>query len=144
MKKPLEQDSGAMYVGNVNIVQKIIQLKNIEQWVKDALAEPLKSACGVLNWEAGVLTLHVTNSALATLLRYQLRELQKTLAVLPIFKMLTTIRYRIAVDLTPPLESSLPTPPISHAHGAVNACIENLEEGPLREALQRLAKHVER
>ena len=115
------------------------QLQNLlNQFLQPAVREH----CHLASYQAGTLTLIVTDGHWATRLRYQQKRLLKQLQNLPEFNQVSRIQFKVRPPLQPAKPKARTIELSEQAGQSIQASAEATSDPMLRAALQRLAKQA--
>ena len=117
---------------------------HLQQLLNQYLQPAAREHCLLADYQAGTLTLIVTNGHWATRLRYQQKRLLEQLQSLAEFREVTRIQFKVR----PPVQQDKPelrSIAISAQSGqTIQDSAEATHDPALREALERLAKHAKK
>jgi hypothetical protein len=147
--------AGPNYPAPGGVLHKLLRTATLrDAWtaqLRALLPEDVAPHCEVANIQNGILILHCENAAWATKLRFHVPTLPSRLRQLADFVSVQDIRVRVAPNLThaagtleAPADSKSPAdfaPPKPPDASSLRDLAETLEEGSLKAALERLARH---
>ena len=125
------------------ILDKTVVLRQLNHVLSMCLEPNIQAHCQAANWRDGELILQVTNSALATTMRYQIPELSKSLRTHPEFKQLKKIRIRVSKPTPKANEKPTypkPTPINTKNRELLKETAKHLSDPELKKAINNLAK----
>lgn len=117
---------------------------HLQQLLNQFLQPAAREHCHIATYQAGILSLIVTDGNWATRLRYQQKRLLKQLQGLTEFSDVVRLQFKVR----PPMHAEkAPTRSIKlseHAGQTIQASADATQDPVLREALQRLAQHAKK
>lgn len=126
------------------LVERAQALDRLQSLLNQCLQPAAREHCRLATYQAGSLTLIVTDGHWATRLRYQQKRLLKQLQNLPEFHDVTRIHFKVR----PPIQTAQPPArsiELSEQAGqAIQSSAEGTRDPVLREALERLAQHAKK
>lgn len=126
------------------LVERAQALDRLQELINQYLQPAARAHCRLANYQAGTLTLIVTDGHWATRLRYQQKRLLKQLQSVPEFSQVTRIHFKVRppVHVAQPAERTIELS--EQAGQAIQSSAESTTDPVLRAALERLARHAQR
>jgi len=141
------QNSNNVLLKSVSLQRLIARAQSVDhlqQLLNQYLQPAAREHCILASYQAGTLTLIVTNGHWATRLRYQQKRLLEQLQGIAEFNEISRIQFKVR----PPMQSEQPATrsvALSEQAGqAIQASADATRDPALREALERLAQHAKK
>lgn len=115
---------------------------HLQQLLNQFLQPAVREHCHLASYQAGTLTLIVTDGHWATRLRYQQKRLLEQLQGLAEFSEASRIQFKVRPPLQPDKPAARNIELSAQAGETIQASAEATRDPVLREALERLAKHA--
>jgi len=128
-----------------HVWQKAQQLQLLSQTLHRLLPPSLNNKVSVLNYQAGILKLGISNQSTAVMLRYQLSDLMSQLRQMPQWYDLVTIKPIVILTtvetLFTPQSPAEPLPLSAHVKSLLQSYITATDDDTWRESLLRFLQH---
>ena len=126
------------------LVERAQATDNLQQLLNQFLQPAAREHCHLANYQAGTLTLIVTNGHWATRLRYQQKRLLQQLQSLAEFSEASRIQFKVRPPMQPEKPPARNIELSEQAGETIQASADATRDPALREALERLAKHAKK
>lgn len=116
------------------------QLDRLDHLLQACLPSPFSGRCRLANVIGQVVVIHTTDAACASLLRFQATTVCSTLSAhLP--EPVTRLEVKVRPPgYSQPASLDKASPPSAQSAALINQVADSLEDGPLKSALDRLAR----
>ncbi len=124
------------------LVERAQATDNLQQLLNQFLQPAAREHCHLANYQAGTLTLIITNGHWATRLRYQQKRLLQQLQSLAEFSQASRIQFKVRPPMQPEKPPTRSIELSEQAGEMIQASADSTRDPALRAALERLAKHA--
>ena len=128
--------------GAARLLPSVVRLLRLKQDLFDAMPPALHRSCEVANFDDAVVVLHVASAGMAAKLRQTLPRLQERLASRgwKVEAIRVRVKPKLAGDAAPPRTVATHGPIPAAAVAAFDDLGRQLEDSPLRSALEQLVR----
>ena len=144
--RPIKAQKPASVLQSSTSLQRLVAraqvTDNLQQLLNQFLQPAARDHCHLANYQAGTLTLIVTNGHWATRLRYQQKRLLQQLQGLPEFSEASRIQFKVRPPMQPDKPPARSIELSEQAGETIQASADATSNPVLRAALERLAKHA--
>lgn len=124
------------------LVERAQATDHLQQLLNQFLQPAVREHCHLANYQAGTLTLIVTNGHWATRLRYQQKRLLQQLQSLAEFSEASRIQFKVRPPMQPEKPPTRSIKLSAQAGETIQASADSTRDPALRAALERLALHA--